>query len=83
MSDGTKGVVGRVSSHDGDMLKYLASLNIKPGAPIQLMARAPFNGPLRLKVANGSFHDEHVIGAELAGKIWVEQKIENEELRIS
>ena len=73
LSDGTKGNVGRIASHDGDMLKYLASLNIKPGAPIQLLTRAPFSGPLRLKVANGSFHDEHVIGAELAEKIWVEQ----------
>jgi Fe2+ transport system protein FeoA len=54
------------------MLRYLASLNIKPGAPIQLLSRAPFSGPLRLKVANGSFHDEHVIGSELASKIWVE-----------
>jgi len=72
LSDGAQGMVGRVSSHDGEMLKYLASLNIKPGAQIQLVARAPFHGPLRLKVANGSFHDEHVIGAELAGKIWVE-----------
>jgi DtxR family Mn-dependent transcriptional regulator len=77
LPDSTKGVVGRVASHDGEMLRYLASLNIKPGAPIQLIARAPFGGPLRLKVANGSFHDEHVIGVELAEKIWVEEKIEN------
>jgi DtxR family Mn-dependent transcriptional regulator len=72
LSDGAQGVVSRVSSHDGDMLRYLASLNIRPGAPIRLMARAPFSGPLRLRVANGSFHDEHVIGAELASRIWVE-----------
>jgi DtxR family Mn-dependent transcriptional regulator len=72
LSDGTQAVVSRVSSHDGDMLRYLASLNIMPGAPIRLMARAPFSGPLRLRVANGRFHDEHVIGAELASKIWVE-----------
>jgi DtxR family Mn-dependent transcriptional regulator len=74
LSDGMKGVVGRVSSHDGDMLRYLASLNIKPGVPIQLVSRAPFAGPLRVKVANGSFHDEHVIGAELANKVWVENE---------
>jgi DtxR family Mn-dependent transcriptional regulator len=72
LSEGAQGKVSRVSSHDSDMLRYLASLNIKPGAPIQLVSRAPFSGPLRLKVANGSFHDEHVIGAELASKIWVE-----------
>ena len=36
-----------------------------------VVARAPFNGPLRLRVAAGSFHDEHVIGAELAERIYV------------
>ncbi len=75
LSDGMQGMVGRVSSHDGDMLRYLASLNIKPGVSIQLVSRAPFAGPLRVKVANGSFHDEHVIGAELANKVWVENAV--------
>ena len=69
---GATGLVGRVASHDGEMLRYLNSLNLKPGAAIELVARAPFAGPLRLRVQNGSFKDEHVIGAELAAKIWVE-----------
>ncbi|MFN4294101.1 MAG: metal-dependent transcriptional regulator [Thermoflexales bacterium] len=72
LANGAQGVVSRVSSHDGDLLRYLASLNIKPGAPIHLVSRAPFSGPLRVRVANGNFHDEHVIGAELASKVWVE-----------
>ena len=33
-------------------------LNIKPGVSIQLVSRAPFAGPLRVKVANGSFNRE-------------------------
>ncbi|MCS6773636.1 MAG: ferrous iron transport protein A, partial [Thermoflexales bacterium] len=72
LEEGAQGVVGRVASDDGELLRYLASLHITPGAPIQLVSRAPFAGPLRVRVANGSFHDEHVIGAELATKIWVE-----------
>ena len=70
--DGTNGKVSRIGSHDGEMLRYLNSLNLRPGAPVQLVSRAPFSGPLRLRVQNGSFQDEHVIGAELASKIWVE-----------
>lgn len=72
LPDGTTGKVSRVGSHDGAMLRYLNSLNLRPGAPVQLVSRAPFAGPLRLRVQNGSFQDEHVIGAELASKIWVE-----------
>ncbi len=74
LADGTQGVVSRVSSHDGELLRYLSSLNIKPGTAIRLVSRAPFSGPLRVRVANGSFHDEHVIGAELASRVWVEVK---------
>jgi len=72
LPDGANGKVSRVGSHDGEMLRYLNSLNLRPGAPVQLVSRAPFAGPLRLRVQNGSFLDEHVIGAELASKIWVE-----------
>ncbi len=68
--DNRYGIV-RVASHDGNMLRYLGSLNLKPGVPLQLVSRAPFGGPLRLRVTNSSFHDEHVIGAELAEKIYV------------
>ena len=69
---GASGQVGRIASHDGDMLRYLNSLNLKPGAQIELVAHAPFSGPIRVRVQNGSFKDEHVIGAELAAKIFVE-----------
>jgi DtxR family Mn-dependent transcriptional regulator len=72
LPDGAAGQVGRIASHDGDMLRYLNSLSLKPGAKIELVARAPFSGPFRLRVQNGNFKDEHVIGAELASKIFVE-----------
>lgn len=72
LSDGAQGTIGRVTSHDSDLLRYLDSLGIRPGVPIQLVSRAPFGGPLRVRVSNSSFQDEHVIGAELAAKIRVE-----------
>jgi DtxR family transcriptional regulator, Mn-dependent transcriptional regulator len=72
LPEDASGRIARVASHDGSLLRYLGSLDLKPGAEIKLMARAPFGGPLRLRVAKGSFHDEHVIGAELAEKIFVE-----------
>lgn len=60
-------VVSRVNSHDPEVLKYLASLNLVPGQPIRLINRAPFNGPLRLKIDK----QEQVIGHELAKQIRV------------
>ena len=59
---GSQVVIRRVKTHDGEKLRYLAQLGLVPGAPIQLVNRSPFNGPLRLKIGR----QEHVIGAELA-----------------
>ncbi len=70
-ADGAQGTISRVASHDSNLLRYLGSLNLKPGAEIQILSRAPFGGPIRLRVARGSFYDEHVIGAELAERIYI------------
>jgi DtxR family Mn-dependent transcriptional regulator len=59
--------ISRVSSHDSEVLKYLATLLLVPGQPVQLLTRAPFNGPLRLKIGT----QEQVIGHELASGIRV------------
>ena len=65
---GTVGTVSRVKTDDGEKLRYLAKLGLVPGTPVRLVNRAPFNGPLRLKVKD----QEHVIGTELAQALRVE-----------
>jgi len=60
-------VVSRVNTHDPEVLKYLASLHLVPEQPIKLLHRAPFNGPLRLRIDR----QEQVIGYELARTIRV------------
>ncbi len=60
--------ISRVNTHEPDLLQYLASLSLVPGQPIQLISRAPFNGPLRLKIGV----QEQVIGYELARVLRVE-----------
>ena len=60
-------VISRVNTHDAEKLKYLDSLGLKPGAQFTLVERAPFNGPLQLRVKG----DIKVIGHELAGVLRV------------
>ena len=62
------GTLSRVKTHDPDKLRYLADLKLTPGVPVKLVARAPFNGPVR--VQSGSA--EHVLGTELAGALYIE-----------
>jgi DtxR family Mn-dependent transcriptional regulator len=60
-------VVSRVNSHDPEVLKYLGSLQLVPEQRIALLNRAPFHGPLRLRIGK----HEQVIGYELARSIRV------------
>lgn len=64
---GSEWVISRVRTHDPHKLAYLGELSLKPGTPFELIARAPFNGPLQLKV-NG---EPCVIGHELAAELRV------------
>jgi DtxR family transcriptional regulator, Mn-dependent transcriptional regulator len=65
---GSELVISRVSTHDIDKLAYLGELGLKPGTRFQLLARAPFNGPLQLRLAND---ETAMIGHELAGVLRV------------
>lgn len=59
--------ISRVNTHDADKLAYLGELGLKPGRRIFLVSRAPFNGPLQLRLKE----DIQVIGHELAGVLRV------------
>lgn len=72
LEPGTGGLISRVRTHDPDKLRYLEELGIMPGVEFQLTARAPFNGPLRVRI--GRY--EHIIGHELAKTVWVEPAAE-------
>jgi DtxR family Mn-dependent transcriptional regulator len=64
---GYKGVVSRVRTHEPEKLQYFASLGLVPEAPLEVLGRAPFNGPMRLRVGR----EEVVIGFELMRSLWV------------
>lgn len=64
---GARGRITRVKTEDREQLRYLGSLGLVPGTGFELIARAPFNGPLRLRLAR---HDV-IIGPELAQHIRV------------
>ncbi len=67
MEPGANLVISRVNSHDAEKLQYLDTLGLKPGVRFHLIARAPFNGPLQLRIDNSV----QVIGHELAGVLRV------------
>jgi DtxR family Mn-dependent transcriptional regulator len=64
---GHKGTISRVRTHEPERLQYFATLNLMPGVEFEILGRAPFNGPMRLRLG----HEEVVLGAELTKSIWV------------
>ena len=65
---GQKGTISRVRTHEPERLRYFASLGLVPGADFAIVGRAPFNGPMRLRVGR----EEVVLGVELTRSLWVE-----------
>lgn len=68
MTVGTRGVLRRVQDENAAALRYLAELELVPGVELQLLERAPFNGPLKVRVGG----QERFLGAELAHSLEVE-----------
>ena len=58
-----------VSDEDAERLRYLGELGLRPGVRVQLLERAPFGGPLRVKVGAR----EQTVGVELADTVLVER----------
>ena len=65
---GTRGVLRRVEDENPEALRYLAQMQLVPGAEVELLERAPFGGPLKLQVGG----QERFLGVELAQSLEVE-----------
>jgi DtxR family Mn-dependent transcriptional regulator len=64
---GHKGKISRVRTDESERLAYFSTLGVVPGAAFEIVGRAPFNGPIRLRLG----HEEVVLGIELVKALWV------------
>jgi len=67
VAPGESTTVVRVPDRDAKLLRYLSELELVPGAEVEVVACAPFDGPITLRSRTG----EHAIARELAGAIAV------------
>jgi DtxR family Mn-dependent transcriptional regulator len=65
---GVPAVLRQVPDDDSAALRYFATLELVPGAHVAVLERAPFEGPVRLRVGMR----ECSIGTRLASKVRVE-----------
>jgi len=71
LQEGQAAYILRVSDQNSEKLCYFGQLGLYPDAYIQLVKRAPFGGPLLIRVGELSAWVEHMLGAELAEQIIV------------
>jgi DtxR family Mn-dependent transcriptional regulator len=65
LEPGTRASISRVPDGDSDLLRYLDDLGLVPGSDLELIAYAPFGGPVTVRTKRG----EHAISRELADRI--------------
>ena len=72
LDPGESGVIRQVTDSNTEMLRYLGSRGLVPGAPVKVLEKAPFNGPLTVRTGDAA----HALGRELASRIWVGDRAE-------
>ena len=68
---GQTALILRVSDQDPEKLRYLGQLGLYPETHVQVIERAPFGGPVRIRVGEKPRQVEHMLGVELAEHIIV------------
>jgi len=66
---GEEGTIVKITDERQDLLQYLATLGLVPGANVQIEEKAPFNGPIMVRVMGASY----ALGRNVASVIWVKK----------
>jgi DtxR family Mn-dependent transcriptional regulator len=67
VNTGSRVRIAQVSDRDPELLRYLGDIGIYPDVEVDVLAKAPFDGPLHIRVAG----NEHHIGANVMKSILV------------
>lgn len=66
--ENTPYIIGRVKDQDPELLRYLEKIGLIPGVKIEVIEKAPFSGPLNVKIED---KDEQVIGHAVASEVYL------------
>jgi len=64
------GVVAKIKDETPEVLEYIAALGLLPGVSIEIVEKAPFDGPVTVKVGGAN----HALSLSMASNIWVKRK---------
>lgn len=67
LKPGQSAVVAEVDDRDPALLRYVAELGLMPHTVVRVLAQAPFDGPITVRVGD----TEHALGQEVARRVLV------------
>ena len=71
LGPGDSGVIALSGSTDPEIVAFLETLGIRPGAFVEVVAKHPFDGPVVVRVEG----EDRTVGERLAGKIFVKARL--------
>jgi len=69
LNEKEQGIIVRITEEKSDLLHYLGTLGLAPGVTIEILEKAPFDGPITLEVDGTS----HALSLEVASIIQVKR----------
>lgn len=74
LDEGEKGVLAKIVDERQDLLEYLMTVGLVPGAHIEVVEKVPFDGPITVKVNR----QKHPLSRETASVVWVRKERSDE-----
>ena len=71
LESGQAARVTRVSDDDPDLLRYLGEIGLVPGARVTVVERAPFGGPLHVRIGEDPPGAAPALGQRVTDRVWV------------
>ncbi len=75
LEEGQRGRVLRVKHDLPDVLRYLTSLGIEPEVEVVMTEKAPFDGPVYIRVGKNADAQTHGIGRNIADMVMVKREL--------
>ena len=70
LDEGKKGIVVKIINEEQDLLEYLTTLNLVPGTQVEIEEKAPFEGPIILKLNE----QKCPISRKIASIVWIKKE---------
>ena len=66
--ENTPYIIGRVKDQDPELLRYLEKIGVLPGSKIEVIEKAPFNGPVKIRLEDNI---EQMLGQAVASEVYL------------